>query len=117
MWNIVAPAFSTDFVGGVERVFGRGVAGGVGGCVVEVGGEGVWRERVKGLGRGGWVVEVNVEEEGVLVAWVSLFELSGNGAVGGADVALDDFADDDVHVGDFGEFPGAPVVEEGCALE
>ena len=117
MWNIVAPAFSTDFVGGVELVFGRGVAGGVGGCVVEVGGERVWRERVEGLGRGGWVVEVNVEEEGVLVAWVSLFELSGNGAVGGADVALDDFADDDVHVGDFGEFPGAPVVEEGCALE
>jgi len=82
-----------------------------------VGGEGVWRERVEGLGRRGRVVEVDVEEEGVFVAWMSFLELSGDGAVGGADVALYDFADDGVDVGDLGEFPGAPVVEEGCALE
>lgn len=115
--DVVAPAFSADFVRGVKRVFGRGVAGGVGGCVVEVGGEGVGREGVVGLGRGGWVVEVDVEEEGMLVARVSLFELSGDGPVRGADVALDDFAYHAVDVGDLGEFPGTPVVEEGCASE
>ena len=110
MRDIVAPAFSADFVGRVERVFGCGVAGVVRGCVVEVGGERVWRERVEGLGRGWWVVKVDVEEEGVLVARVSLSELSGDGTVGGADVALDDFADNGVHVGDLGEFPRVPVV-------
>ena len=117
MRYIIAPAFRADFVGGMERVFGCGVAAGVCGCVVKVRGEGVWRERVEGLRGGGRVVEVDVEEEGVLIARVSLSELSGDGAVGGADVALYNFADDGVHVGDLGEFPGTPVVEEGCALE
>ena len=117
MWDIVAPAFRTDLMGGMKRVFGCGVAGGVCGCVVEVGRERVWREGVEGLRGGGWVVEVDVEEERVLVARVSFLELSGNGAVGGTDVALYDFSDDAVDIGDFGEFPGTPVVEEGCALE
>lgn len=60
----------------------------------------------------GWrVVKVYIEEEGMFVVGEAFFEFTCDGAVGGADVAVDDFADDGVDVCDFGELAGAPVVE------
>lgn len=113
--DVVAPAFGAGIVGGVEGVFGRGggVAGQVGGCVVHVGGHGSWSEWV-----GRWVVEVDVVEEGaVFVGGVSSLELAGDGAVGGADVGVNDLAEDTVDVCYFGKLPRVPVVQECGALE
>jgi hypothetical protein len=56
------------------------------------------------------VVEVDVEEQGVLVFGEALFEFARDGAVGRADVAVDNFADDGIHVCDLGELPSCPVV-------
>jgi len=112
---IVAPALGADFV--MQRIFRGSVARDVGWCVVEVGGERVRGEGVEGLWGARRIVEMDVEEEGVLVAGVSFLEFSCNGIVRGTDVGLYDLPDDGVYVCNFGKFPGAPVVQERCALE
>ena len=68
--------------------------------------------RETGLVRRGRVVEVDVEEELVLRVGKPLAELALDGSVAGADVVLEDFADDEAHVLDLAELRRGPVVQQ-----
>lgn len=106
MRDIVAPALGADFVVWEKAELRRCVARGICRRVIEVRGERAGRdvvlggERIVGLWRR--VVEVDVEEEGVFVVREALLELASDGTVRGADVAVDDLADNGIDVCDLG---------------
>lgn len=64
----------------------------------------------------GGIVQVNIEQQGVLVVWVALLEFTRNSSIGWADIAMHYFAKHIVDVGDFGELFCTPIVKQACAL-
>jgi len=63
------------------------------------------------------VVEVDIEKQLLMIVFRLPFsELPRNGAVGRADVAVDDFAKNGVHVSDLSELDSAPVVQQPGTL-